>query len=58
MNRINITIDSESLAQLDRQAKEEGRTRSAHIRELIKKGKTNCIDGIADNKIIEFLNEN
>jgi metal-responsive CopG/Arc/MetJ family transcriptional regulator len=37
--RINITIDEKSLKELDRQAKEEGRTRSAHIRELIKKGK-------------------
>jgi metal-responsive CopG/Arc/MetJ family transcriptional regulator len=34
--RINITIDLESLAELDRQAKAEGRSRSAHIRELVK----------------------
>jgi len=39
--RINITIDDKSLKELDRQAKEEGRTRSAHIRELIKKLKDN-----------------
>tara|TARA_B110000908_G_C10247393_1_gene449654 strand:- start:954 stop:1079 length:126 start_codon:yes stop_codon:yes gene_type:complete len=37
MKRINITIDSEALAQLDKQAAKEGRTRSAHIRELVKK---------------------
>jgi len=37
MNRINITIDSASLAQLDKQAAKEGRTRSAQIRELVKK---------------------
>tara|TARA_R110002020_G_scaffold19422_1_gene67219 strand:- start:126 stop:263 length:138 start_codon:yes stop_codon:yes gene_type:complete len=37
--RINITIDDKSLKELDRQAKEENRTRSAHIRELIKKGR-------------------
>ena len=36
MNRINIYIDPASLAQLDKQAKKEGRTRSAHIRELVK----------------------
>ena len=37
--RINITIDDKSLKELDRQAEKENRTRSAHIRELIKKGK-------------------
>ncbi len=37
--RINITIDDKSLKELDRQAKAENRTRSAHIRELIKKGR-------------------
>ena len=36
-NRINITIDSASLAQLDKQAAREGRSRSAQIRELVKK---------------------
>jgi len=36
MNRINIYIDNESLAQLDKQAKKEGRTRSAQIREMVK----------------------
>ena len=37
MNRINITIDSASLAQLDKIAAREGRSRSAQIRELVKK---------------------
>lgn len=37
MNRINITIDNASLAQLDKQAAKEGRSRSAQIRELVKK---------------------
>lgn len=37
MNRINITIDSTSLAQLDKIAAKEGRSRSAQIRELVKK---------------------
>ena len=37
--RINITIDTKSLKELDDQAKKENRSRSAHIRELIKKGK-------------------
>jgi len=35
--RINITIDDKSLKELDRQAEKENRTRSAHIRELVKK---------------------
>ena len=35
--RINITIDDKSLKELDEQAKKENRTRSAHIRELVKK---------------------
>ena len=34
--RINITIDDKSLKELDKQAEKEGRTRSAHIRELVK----------------------
>jgi len=34
--RINITIDEKTLALLDAQAKKEGRSRSAHIRELVK----------------------
>jgi len=38
--KINITIDDKSLKELDRQAAAENRTRSAHIRELIKKGKS------------------
>jgi len=40
MKKINITIDEKSLKELDRQAVAEKRTRSAHIRELIKKGKS------------------
>jgi metal-responsive CopG/Arc/MetJ family transcriptional regulator len=35
--RVNISIDKECLKELDRQAKEENRTRSSQIRELIKK---------------------
>jgi metal-responsive CopG/Arc/MetJ family transcriptional regulator len=34
--RINITLSVEDLRELDRQAFREGRTRSAHIRELMK----------------------
>lgn len=34
--RINITIDDKSLKELDEQAKKENRSRSAHIRELVK----------------------
>ena len=34
--KINITIDDKSLKELDRQAEKENRTRSAHIRELVK----------------------
>ena len=37
MKPINITIDKVSLAKLDNQCKREGRNRSQHIRELIKK---------------------
>jgi len=37
MNRINIYIDPAILAMLDKQAKQEGRSRSAHVRELVKK---------------------
>ena len=37
MNRINITIDDKALAQLDKLAASEGRSRSAQIRELVKK---------------------
>lgn len=36
MSRINITIDDKSLDELDKQAKTEGRSRSGHIRELVK----------------------
>ena len=36
-NRINITIDDKALAQLDKIADREGRSRSAQIRELVKK---------------------
>ncbi len=34
--RINISLDDKSLKELDRQAKEENRNRSAQLRELIK----------------------
>ena len=37
--RLNITIDTESRIELDRQAKKESRSRSAHIRELVKKNR-------------------
>jgi len=37
--RINITIDDKSLKELDRQAQKESRSRSAHIRELVKEAK-------------------
>ena len=37
MKRINVTIDDKTLAQLDKIAAKEGRTRSAQIRELVKK---------------------
>ena len=37
--RINITIDDKSLKELDKQAAENSRTRSAHIRELVNKAK-------------------
>ena len=36
MNRINITLDSATQAILDAQAAKEGRSRSQHIRELVK----------------------
>ena len=36
-----IDMDVNDIKELDRQAEKEGRTRSAHIRELIKKGKSN-----------------
>ena len=37
MPRINIHINKEHLALVDKQAKKEGRSRSGHIAELIKK---------------------
>ena len=37
--RINITIDEQSLKELDKQAQKESRSRSAHIRELVKEAK-------------------
>ena len=35
--RVNISINDKLLKELDRQAQEADRNRSAHIRELIKK---------------------
>jgi predicted CopG family antitoxin len=37
MKKLTITIDEKSLAELKRQAKEENRNVSQHIRELVKK---------------------
>ena len=39
IERINFTIDTESRKELDRQAKKESRSRSAHIRELVKENR-------------------
>lgn len=44
MLRINISISKEHLALIDRQAKREGRSRSAHIVELAKKEERNRDD--------------
>ena len=45
MPRINISISKEHLALIDRQAKREGRSRSAHIVELAKKEENMRNDG-------------
>ena len=37
MKKVTLTLDEKSLKEVDRQAKEENRNRSAQVRELIKK---------------------